>query len=208
MIIAVLGTGKVGHAIIPALQKAGHDVRAGSRHASEVKGLDAPVTDFLTAASPADLVINATPGVSSLDALTAVGRHWLDGKTILDLANALDDNGDTVHTPKSLAEKIQQTFPQARVVKALNTFNTSVMTNPGILNEPTTTYVASDDAAAKAIVIDVVHSLGWPLSDIIDLGGLQRARALEHFFLLYDAHRKLLGHSVLNIKLVTHDVEV
>ena len=68
------------------------------------------------------MVVNATGGIVSLDALTMAGADYLAGKPLLDLSNALDhsvgfppDVGAT--QTESNAERIQAAFPAARVVK-------------------------------------------------------------------------------------------
>ena len=87
----------------------------------------------------ADVVIDATPGDASL----AVFEQWepvvASGAIVLDSANAATDTGLLVHADQSLAEKLQAALPQARLVKALNTFNIAVMTDPSVLSGPTPT---------------------------------------------------------------------
>ena len=50
---------------------------------------------------------------------------------------------------ESLGERIQAAFPDARVVKSLNTTNAQLMVDPRQLTEPTTMFVSGNDQDAK-----------------------------------------------------------
>jgi hypothetical protein len=63
------------------------------------------------------------------------------------------------------------------VVKALNTVFASRMIDPDPRDGPTTTRIAGDDSDAKSAVTELLGSIGW---EVEDLGGLERARELEH----------------------------
>src|SRR6478609_10937556 len=99
MNIAVFGTGTVGPAVAAALVALGHDVVIGTRdpeatlartEAGPMGGVpfaqwhsehgDIPVATFAEAAAGSDLVVNATNGTGSLDALNAAGAANLAGK--------------------------------------------------------------------------------------------------------------------------------
>ena len=109
-------------------------------------------------AAEADLVVNATNGQASLAALGEVGSDHLAGKVLLDVANPLDFSQGfpptlSVKDTDSLAEQIQRAFPDAQVVKALNTVTASVMVDPGYVGDgDTTVFVAGDDAEARQAV--------------------------------------------------------
>ena len=78
----------------------------------------------------------------------------------------------------SLAEQIQRTYPDARVVKTLNTMTAPVMVEPGLVDGGDhTVFVSGNDAEAKADVTGLLRSFGW--TDIIDLGDLSTARGAE-----------------------------
>lgn len=205
MRIAILGAGGVGFALSRALHAAGHQVSLGSRAPRLRDGLPVPVLHHLEAARDADLVVNATPGSVSLETLTALGDAWLDGKVLLDLANAATDEGALLYPNASLAEHLQRAFPRAMVVKALSTFNTSVMTSPGILPQATTAYIAGDDADAKRAVAELVVDVGWSGDRILDLGDLAAARAIEHYYPLFLATYRALQTLVFNVAVVTED---
>lgn len=100
----------------------------------------------------------------------------------------------------SLAEMIQRAFPQAKVVKALNTLTASLMVAPGSLPESSTTFVAGTDEAAKSLVKGLLQELGH--DDLIDLGGIDAARGMEAWLLLWLRVMGSLGTPLFNLKIV------
>jgi 8-hydroxy-5-deazaflavin:NADPH oxidoreductase len=132
MRIGVLGTGTVGTTLAGKLRELGHEVRMGSRDGSKGDGT------FAEVAAHGELLLNCTAGVASLAALEQAGEDNLRGKVLIDVANPLDFSGGfpprlSVCNDDSLAEQIQRRFPEARVVKALNTVGAPVMVEPGIV---------------------------------------------------------------------------
>lgn len=211
----VLGTGVVGQTLGSALIGLGHDVCMGSRSASNeaavawasTHGDAARVGTFAEAAAFGEVVVNGTAGVHSLAALDAAGPSALAGKVVVDVANPLDFTGGfpprlSVAGDDSLAEQIQRAFPGVQVVKALNTVTASVMVDPGSLPEPTDLFIAGDDAAAKAVVTDLLVDLGWSRDRVRDLGGLSAARATETYLLLWISLMGALGTAAFNVRLV------
>ena len=93
--------------------------------------------------------------MASLSALGEVGSDHLAGKVLVDVANPLDFSQGfpptlSVKDTDSLAEQIQRAFPEARVVKALNTVTASVMVDPASVGDgDTTIFAAGDDAEAR-----------------------------------------------------------
>lgn len=210
MKIAVLGTGSVGRTVAPALARLGHDVVIGTRDPGATQGredwdVDLPLQEYAAAAKDADVVVNATNGQASLAALEAVGAA-LSGTVVVDLANALDFSAGfpprlAVDDTESLAERLQRNFPEARVVKALNTVTASVMVDPGKVGDgDTTVFVASDDAEARAVATGLLEQLGW--RDIVEFDELAAARGLEMYLPLWVRLMGRLGSPNFNIKLV------
>ena len=161
MRIAVIGTGHAGRTLAQGFQRIGHDVVVGTRDPDATRGreewhgLDVPLAALGMVAADADLVVNATNGQASLSALGEVGSDHLAGKVIVDVANPLDFSQGfpptlSVKDTDSLAEQIQRAFPEARVVKSLNTVTASVMVDPSTVGDgDTTVFVAGDDAEAR-----------------------------------------------------------
>ena len=190
--IAILGTGVVGRTLAARLSGLGHDVLVGSRTAK-----DDTVT-FAEAARHGDLVVNATGGLVSVAALTLAGGDNLAGKPLVDVANPLDFSGGfppkvLATDSQSLAERIQAAFPDARVVKALNTMNSAVMVDPRALPGPHSTFLAGADQDAKATVRALLLQMGWDDEEVLDLGDLTAARGLELYLPLWLSLRGLVG---------------
>ena len=202
MNIAVLGTGPVGQTVAGKLAELGHDVTVGTRDVeaaltrTELDAFGNPpfpdwskehdevrVATMSAAVAGADLVVNATNGAASISALEGAGEENLKSKVLLDIANPLDFSQGMppsllVSNTDSLGEQIQKRFPEARVVKALNTMNAYLMVDPSQVAEGDhTVFVSGNDADAKAVVTDLLRSFGWV--DIVDLGDISTARGTE-----------------------------
>jgi 8-hydroxy-5-deazaflavin:NADPH oxidoreductase len=212
MRIGVLGTGMVGQAIATKLVELGHEVTMGARQAGNEKavqwaasaGAGASEGSFADAAGHGELVFNCTAGTASLEALQAAGEEELRGKVLVDVANPLDFSKGmpptlSVSNDDSLAEQIQRAFPEARVVKALNTVNASVMVNP---IAGSNLFVCGDDAAAKEQVIGLLGDFGWPADSVLDLGGVDGARGPEMYLPLWLRMMGALGTPSFNIAVV------
>ncbi|WP_327257134.1 NADPH-dependent F420 reductase [Streptomyces sp. NBC_01244] len=192
--IGILGAGRVGTNLAGKLSAAGHHVTLGSQNPEEAAtrtiGL-APHVAFVdqrTTARTANIVINATPGDSSLDRLTDL-RTELAGKILIDVSNATRDTadglpGDLCYPGSSLAEKLQAALPDTHVVKTLNTMLFMVMTAPETLTTPPTAYLSGDDEQAKKTVTGLLGDLGWQPERIEDLGDITTARATEAMILV------------------------
>jgi predicted dinucleotide-binding enzyme len=212
MRIAVIGTGTAGRTLAQGLQRVGHDVVVGTRdpdatsRRDEWAGLDVPLQPLGTVAADAELVVNVTNGQASLSALGEVGSDHLAGKVLVDVANPLDFSQGfpptlSVKDTDSLAEQIQRAFPEAKVVKALNTVTASVMVDPGSVGEgDTTVFAAGDDPEARKVVVDLLRELGW--RDVVELDGLQNARGLEMWLPLWVRLMGAFGTAEFNLKLV------
>ncbi len=216
MNIAVLGTGEVGRAVAGRLAEVGHAVTIGTRDLDDTAAREAyaawqaehpavGLAGFADAAAGADLVVNASGGDVSLDILDRAGAANLAGKVLWDISNPLDHSHGFpprlfVKDDDSLAETIQRTHPDAKVVKALNTMNNRVMADPQRLGEDTAVFVSGDDPDAKATVTDLLRQMGH--GDVIDLGALDTARGAEMYVALWIRTALALGGSDFNIKVV------
>ena len=190
MRIGILGTGVVGQTIGTRLVQLGHDVKLGARSATSDKaakwvsdaGTHASHGTFADAAAFGEIVFNCTGGMVSLDALKAAGADNLRGKTLVDVANPLDFSHGmpptlSVCNTDSLGERIQGAFPDAKVVKALNTMNAQVMVNPSLVPDDHDVFICGNDTEAKARVTELLRSFGW--RSVINLGDISAARGME-----------------------------
>jgi 8-hydroxy-5-deazaflavin:NADPH oxidoreductase len=212
MRIGVLGTGMVGQTIATKLVELGHDVTMGAREPGNEKavewasgaGDDASEGSFADAAAHGELLFNCTAGTASLEALRAAGEAELSGKVLVDVANPLDFSKGmpptlSVSNDDSLGEQIQREFPDARVVKTLNTVNAAVMVQPV---DGTNLFVCGDDGAAKEQVVGLLGDFGWPADAVIDLGGIDQARGAEMYLALWIRLMGVLGTPSFNIAVV------
>lgn len=223
--IAVLGTGAVGRALAGALANLGHEVVIGTRDPEQTlsrEGQDpmgrppfgewrrehphVALAAFDEAAAAAELVINATNGMASLEVLNSAGKDNLAGKVLVDVANPLDASQgmppilNPVNTD-SLGEQIQRRFPEAKVVKTLNTMNAGLMVNPRRAGGGEhSTFMSGNDDAAKQAVKTLLASLGH--SDIIDLGDITTARGAEMLLPVWIRLWGVLGTLDFNFKIV------
>jgi len=216
MRIAVLGTGIVGRTIGTRLVGLGHEVMMGSRTADNVDagawvasaGAGASAGTFADAAAFGDLVFNCTAGAASLEALGRARSENLARKTLVDVANHLDFSQGVppnvvVSPTDSLGEQIQHVFPDAHVVKTLNTINCNVMVDPARVPGEHDVFVCGNDPAAKAEVVDLLESFGWPAERILDLGDISAARGVEAYVQLWLRFLGATGTNDLNIRIVS-----
>lgn len=228
MKISILGTGDVGQTLADALSKKGHEIMVGTRDVdsklSEKEGAhgstafsewfgsheDVLLGTFQESASFGELVINATNGENSLNALDLAGEENLQGKIIIDVSNPLDFSKgmppsllDGVNNTNSLAEEIQKEFPGARVVKTFNTIWCGLMVNPGMIGGGDhVNYISGNDEEAKSAVKKLVKELGWKEENIIDLGDLSAARATESYLLLWVRLMGAMNSGAFNLRIV------
>ena len=214
MKIGVLGTGMVGEAIGTKLIQLGHEVKMGSRTANNDKtaawvkqsGAKAAQGTFAEAAAFGEVLFNCTSGKASLEALTMAGVENLKNKVLIDIANPLDFSRGSlpsllVCNTDSLGEQIQRAFPDAKVVKSLNTMNCNLMVNPGLLKEEHVVFVSGNDAEAKATVTLILKDwFGW--QSVIDLGDITTARGVEMVLPLWVSLMGTLQTPLFNFKIV------
>jgi 8-hydroxy-5-deazaflavin:NADPH oxidoreductase len=154
MRFGILGTGVVGKTIATRLASLDHDVMIGTRDPQETLSRTDPdqhgnppfsawqqehpevkLGTFGEAAAHGEMVVNATAGALSLEALKQAGEENLNGKILIDISNPLDFSKGmpptlSVSNTDSLGEQIQRRFAEARVVKTLNTMNAYLRVDP------------------------------------------------------------------------------
>jgi predicted dinucleotide-binding enzyme len=225
MRIGILGTGMVGQALAARLAELGHDVMMGTRDVAAALARTKPdnfgnpgfgpwhernpkvkVGTFREAGAHGEMLINATSGGGSMDALRQAGAASLAGRVLIDVANPLDFSKGmppslSVCNTDSLGEQIQKTFPGLKVVKALNTTNASVMANPSAVGGGDhTLFICGNDPEAKARVKDLVRTFGW--KDIVDVGDITAARGTEMLLPLWLRLFGALQTPMFNFKVV------
>jgi predicted dinucleotide-binding enzyme len=226
MRVGVLGTGVVGQALSGKMAELGHEVMVGTRDVESLLArTDRGVTGsppfsewhvghpsvgvgtFDQAAAHGEIVFNATAGNASLEALRLAGPANLTGKIVVDVSNPLDFSAGMPPTlfvcnTDSLGEQIQRAFPDARVVKTLNTVNAYVMVDPSQVGDGEHhAFVSGDDQGAKDEVIGILKEwFGW--KHVLDLGDIGTARGPEMYLALWVRLFGALGDSMLNVRVV------
>jgi predicted dinucleotide-binding enzyme len=213
MKVGILGSGIVGETIGSKLTSLGHGVKLGSRSATNEKarawvaqaGALASHGTFADAAAFGELLFNCTPGAVALEVLEAAGRAHLRGKVMVDVSNPLVFSKGApptlfVTNDDSLGERLQRAFPELLLVKTLNTVNCSVMVDPGRVPGDHTMFLCGDEAGAKAKVRQLLNDFGW--RDVIDLGGIENARATEGLLPLWVRLWGVLKTGEFNLKVV------
>jgi predicted dinucleotide-binding enzyme len=225
MRLGILGTGVVGKTMAARLAGLEHEVMIGTRDPEETLARTEPDTygnppfsawqeehpevrlgTFGEAAAHGEMIVNATAGAVSVEALELAGEDNLNGKILIDIANPLDFSRGmpptlSVSNTDSLGERIQRRFPEAKVVKTLNTMNAYLMVDPAQLAATDhTVFVSGDDAEAKATVTEFLRNFGW--TDIIDLGDISTARGTEMLLPIWLRLFGALQKPIFNFKIV------
>jgi len=193
--VGVLGSGDVGRALAKGFAGLGHDVKVGSRDPQklaewkETAGPHISTGTFAEAARFGDIVVLATLGVATEDAIRLAGIDAFDGKVVIDTTNPLDFSQGVPpklaigHTD-SLGEVIQRLLSRARVVKAFNTVGNALMVNPPFSAQPDM-FICGNDEDAKKIVTQICKHFGW---GVVDLGGIEASRYLEAMCMVWVLH--------------------
>jgi len=215
MNIAVLGTGIVGETIANRLVSLGHAVHMGSRSANNDKaaawaakaGGRGGHGTFADVAGPAEVIFLCVNGEVALDAVRAAGAGNFAGKVLVDVTNRLEFSKgmpplSLARDGDSTAEQIQREFPQARVVKSLNTMNCRIMVDPSLVPGDHDVFLSGNDASAKASVRELLRSFGWKDANILDLGDVTTARGPEGIMPLWLRVWGAFGNVPFNLKWV------
>ena len=226
MKVGVIGTGMVGRTLAGKLAELNHEVMIGTRNVAATLGRKEPdhfgnppfkfwkeehprvqLGTFVQAAVYGEIVVNATSGGASLAILQTIGAKHLEGKILIDVANALDFSHGMppsllVVNTDSLGEQIQRSFPQVKVVKTLNTVNCLVMVNPSqVADGDHHVFVCGNDEQAKARVTELLtRGFGW--KHVIDLGDISAARGTEMLLPIWLRLIAMLQTPMFNFKIV------
>ena len=187
MHVAIIGSGKIGATLARRFTETGHEVTlANSRGAASLEPLVAELgphahaaADMASAAAAGDVVVLAMP----FFLYDQLPTEAFAGKVVIDATNYFPGRDGRVpeldEDRATSSELIAEQLAGARVVKA---FNTMVWTQLGADGRPAgdrdrlLLFVSGDDAAAKAVVIELADAIGF---DTIDHGGLAAGRAQQ-----------------------------
>ena len=183
MKIVIIGTGGIGAGLASVLANGKNQVtvtdRKGGMEAAAklaARGLSVQAAELRPAVAAADVVILAVP-YGAAAGLAEVADFA--GKIVVDVTNPVkeDFSGLQLGHTTSAAEEIAGALKGAKVVKAFNTVFAQVY-DQGLNfgGTPVQTFVAADDAEAKAAVIALAKDAGF---DARDAGPLSNARYIE-----------------------------
>lgn len=188
MKIGILGTGMVGETLGTKFVQLGHQVKMGSRTASnesaakwvKAAGANASQGTFADAAGFGEMVFICLKGMVFLDVAKTLSPNALSGKVVVDVSNPLEFSNESmtlsICNNNSLGEEVQKAIPSAKVVKSFNTVNCEVMVDPAKGGNPTM-FVCGNDSDAKKRFTELIRTLGW--RDVIDLGDITKSRGTE-----------------------------
>jgi 8-hydroxy-5-deazaflavin:NADPH oxidoreductase len=193
--VGILGAGDVAKALARGFIALGHEVKLGARTPEKLDtfvaeaGAHASSGTLEDAATFGDLIVLATLGVGTLEAIELAGKARFRGKVVIDVCNPLDHSAGiprlTVGYTDSLGEQIQRAIPEARVVKAFNTVGNPHMFKPDFPGGPPDMFICGNDDAAKKQVGQVCQAFGW---GVIDIGGIEGSRYLEPMCMTWVMH--------------------
>jgi predicted dinucleotide-binding enzyme len=194
MKIGVLGSGTVAQTLAGGFLKHGYEVMIGTRDTGKLTEWRSTnpkgnAGSFSEAAAFGEALVLAVKGTAAADVLRAAGNKNLAGKLVMDACNPITDeppSNGVLHfftSPNdSLMERLQQEFPNARLVKAFNSVGAPRMVNPVYKAGKPTMFICGDDPHAKTAATRILDDFGW---ETADMGGVEAARAIEPLCMLW-----------------------
>jgi len=177
---AIIGFGKIGHALARAFARNGIEVAVATTRAPESFAADAAaigptiIPKTLAEAVRADIIFLAVRFESHPEVAKAL-RDW-KGKTVVDAMNTQAPLEELSGLPSSVF--VANAFSGARLVKGFNHLVAAVLgQDPAIHGGRRVVFLASDDDGAAAEIGALAEKLGFAP---IKLGGLSDGGLLVH----------------------------
>lgn len=193
--IGIIGSGIVGQVLADGFLKYGYEVRIGSRDESKLSewkskaGAKGSTGSFSEAASFGEIIVLAVKGGAAMEALHLAGENNLNGKTLIDATNPIDDKAPEngvlrffTNLDESLMEQLQKAFPEAKFVKAFNSVGNPMMVNPEYKGIKPSMFICGNDESAIGEVKPILDQFGWETED---MGKAEAARAIEPLCMLW-----------------------
>ena len=181
MSYAIIGFGKIGHALARAFAHKGIEVSVATTRDPESFAADAAaigptiIPKKLAEAVKADIVFLAVRYESHRDVAKALPT-W-KGKTIIDVTNAYGVSLEELGGQPS-SKVVANAFPGARVVKGFNHLPAGTLAaDPNVRGGRRVVFLSSDDEGAAALVAALAEQLGFAP---VNLGKLEEGGALVH----------------------------
>ena len=179
MSYAIIGFGKIGHALAKAFARNGIEVSVATTRDPESFAADAAaigptiIPKRLAEAVKADIVFLAVRFESHRDVAKALPT-W-KGKTIIDVTNSYGVSPEELGGQLS-SNVVAQAFSGARLVKGFNHLVAAVLDqDPAVHGGRRVVFLASDDEGAAALVATLAKQLGFAP---INLGKIEEGGAL------------------------------
>ncbi|MCX6317839.1 MAG: NAD(P)-binding domain-containing protein [Bacteroidetes bacterium] len=192
----IIGSGIVGQTLAKAFFEEGHTVQLGTRNIAKEEVVQFKAANpgiaigtFAETAQQNDLLVLATAGSVTEEAIRLAGIENFKGKVVIDATNPIATappvNGVLqffTGPNESLLEKLQVLLPEAKLVKAFSCVGNAQMYKPSFAGGPPTMFIAGNDDDAKHTVTDILTSFGWETED---MGKAEAARAIEPLCILW-----------------------
>lgn len=196
MKIGIIGTGIVGRTLATAFLKEGHQVMMGTRNIEKdevvkwkTENTAGEIGLFADAANFGEIIVLATSGIITEEAVKLAGIENFSGKTVIDTTNPISKDPADHGVMKffttleaSLMERLQTLLPDAHLVKAFNSVGSGFMYKPDFNGIKPSMFICGDHDEAKATVTSILHTFGW---EVEDMGAVQSARAIEPLCILW-----------------------
>jgi hypothetical protein len=183
MSYAIIGFGKIGHALAKAFARKGLEVSVATTRDPKSFAADAAaigptiIPKTLVEAVKADIVFLAVRFESHPDVAKALPT-W-QGKTIVDVTNAYGVSPEKLGGQPS-AKVVAQAFADGRLVKGFNHLGAAVLgQDPAVRGGRRVVFLASDDEGAAAEIGALAENLGFSpvtLGSLSEGGLLVQAR--------------------------------
>jgi predicted dinucleotide-binding enzyme len=181
MSYAIIGFGKIGHALAKAFARNGIEVSVATTRNPETFASDAAaigpkiIPKTLAEAVKADIIFLAVRFDSHQDVAKALPT-W-KGKTIIDVTNAYGVSPEKLGGQPS-AKVVAQAFTGGRLVKGFNHLVAAVLDqDPAVHGGRRVVFLTSDDDEAAGEIGALADNLGF---SPIQLGGLSEGGLLVH----------------------------
>jgi predicted dinucleotide-binding enzyme len=192
----IIGSAAVGQTLAKAFTSEGYDVMLGTRNTSKAEMIKfknehaaIQIGTFNEAAAFGEILVLATGGSVTEEAIKLAGIENFDNKVVIDATNPIapapPQNGVLkffTGPEDSLMERVQKLIPGAKVVKAFNSVGNRLMYKPKLQGGTPSMFICGNDDAAKKVVTDILSSFGWETED---LGKIEAARAIEQLCILW-----------------------
>jgi predicted dinucleotide-binding enzyme len=196
MKVGIVGSGIVGRVLASAFIAEGHHVMLGTRNTAKEEVVKwkkenptGQVGSFAQAAQSGEVLVLATGGLVTIDAVKLAGTENFTDKVVIDATNPIAAappvNGVLkffTNLDESLMEQIQRVVPRAKLVKAFNCVGNALMYKPSFSAGPPTMFICGNDEGAKKTVSGILTAFGWETED---MGKIVAARAIEPLCILW-----------------------